>query len=60
MKLDKAIETLTQHQKGTDPIYLPDLPEAEKLGIEALKRHQYQYRSHFPDEYIPLPGETED
>lgn len=37
MEIQKAIEILTQHQKGTDPLYLPDLPDAEKLGIEALK-----------------------
>ena len=36
MELQKAIEILTQHQKGTDPFYLTDLSIAEKLGIEAL------------------------
>ena len=36
MKLDKAIEILSQWDKGTDPLYLPDLPDAVKLGIEAL------------------------
>lgn len=38
MTHQEAIEILSQHQKGTDPLYLPDLPKAEKLGIEALKR----------------------
>lgn len=60
MTLKEAIEILSQHQKGTDPLYLPDLPIAEKLGIEALK-----YRQHLKDEgiIIPgylLPGETKD
>ncbi|MBA7547252.1 hypothetical protein ES705_39660 [subsurface metagenome] len=35
--IGEAIEVLTQHQKGTDLLYLPRLPDAEKLGIEALK-----------------------
>ncbi len=60
MTLDKAIEILIQHQKGTDPIYLPDLPDAEKLGIEALKREKY-HRGPGPN-LSPnlLPGETKD
>ena len=60
MKLEKAIEILTQHQKGTDPLYLRDLPDAEKLGIEALKRLR-DYRSGIsPLDYPLLPGETEE
>jgi len=58
MKLEKAIEILTQHQKGTDPLYLPDLPDAEKLGIEALKR-VIARREKLSWEFEPLlPGET--
>lgn len=56
--LEKAIEILTHHQKGTDPLYLPNLAEAEALGIEALK-----WRIHDEKEVpnwaaCPLPGET--
>jgi len=59
MTLDKAIEILTQHQKGTDPIYLPDLPDAEMLGIEALRRFKYwRPIDPFPG-FNLLPGETE-
>ena len=59
MTLDKAIEILTQHQKGTDPIYLPDLPDAEMLGIEALAFIK-QHRSVLHTIYTTLlPGETE-
>jgi len=60
MTIDEAIEILTQHQKGTDPLYLPNLPDAEQLGIEALKRLKRE-RLHFnvhPDTL--LPGETKD
>jgi len=60
MTLEKAIEILTQHQKGTDPLYLPGLPEAEKLSIEALKRCQYFDRCDFKGKKFLLPGETED
>jgi len=58
MNIAKAIEIQTQHQKGTDPIYLPDLPDAEKLGIEALK---FVKTARDPDGVPPyplLPGET--
>lgn len=37
ISIDEAIELLTRRQKGTDPLYLPKLSEAEALGIEALK-----------------------
>jgi len=60
MNLNKAIEILTQHQKGTDPIYLPDLPDAEKLGIEALKRQAARGKLFSASYYQPLPGETKE
>ena len=60
MKLDEAIETLTQHQKGTDPLYLPQLPDAEKLGLEALKRVEWHKEQHESGYYELLPGETKD
>lgn len=60
MKITKAIEILTQHQKGTDPLYLPDLPEAEKLGIEAMKRVKSYKEAHRGLHYEPMPGETKE
>ncbi|GAI56039.1 unnamed protein product [marine sediment metagenome] len=57
MKISTAIEILTQHQKGTDPIYLPDLPDAEKLGIEALKRCKTLAENSTLWAAKPLPGE---
>jgi len=60
MKLEKAIEILTQHQKGTDPLYLPDLPDAEKLGLEALRWRQQMEHDYGSWCGPLLPGETED
>ncbi|MBA7682659.1 hypothetical protein ES703_91011 [subsurface metagenome] len=60
MKLEKAIEMLTQHHKGTRTTLSEDFWDAERMGIEALKRtmdhrlHNYLYA--FP----LLPGETAD
>ena len=59
MKLQEAIEILTQHQKGTDPLYLPALPVAEQLGIEAMKRLQSLRGYLFSARHPLLPGETE-
>ena len=58
MKIEEAIEILSQHQKGTDPIYLPDLPDAEKLGIEALKRVKVARVKGTIWDYSLLPSET--
>ncbi|MBA7572675.1 hypothetical protein ES708_14459 [subsurface metagenome] len=60
MTIEEAIEILTQHQKGTDPIYLPDLPDAEKLGIEALKRIKVYHEDDPLLDGEALPGETKD
>lgn len=58
MTIEKAIEILTQYQRGTDPLYLPDLPDAQKLGIEALKRHHnLRVNPHYTRLGL-LPGET--
>lgn len=59
MKLDEAIERLTdetvQLRQGISPKWI----EACQLGIEALK-HQKSYKGKIPANlYIPLPGETE-
>ena len=60
LTLNKAIEILEQHQKGTDPLYLPDLPDAERLGIEALQRFiAWRKIDTYPGFNI-LPSETED
>ena len=60
MKLEKAIEILTQYQKDADPVYLLDLPIAEKLLVEAGKRLQH-YREHAVGVRVNLlPGETEE
>ena len=37
MNIDKAIEILSQWDKGAGPLYLPEGYEAIKLGIEALR-----------------------
>ena len=60
MTLDKAIEILSQWDKGTDPLYLPDLPDALKLGIEALKRVKHLRNFWGKDLNLKLPGETKD
>ena len=58
MKLEKAIEILSQHQCGTDPLYLPELPEAEGLGIEALKKENRKRTTMSFTRDDLLPGET--
>jgi len=60
MKIDKAIEILAQHQKGTDLLYLPDFSEATKLGIEALQRVNDMRTSPCTTADERLPGETEE
>ncbi|GAH78575.1 unnamed protein product [marine sediment metagenome] len=60
MRIDKAVELVTQHQKGTDSIYLPDLPDAIRLLIEAGKRLEYCRSGGFEERYDLLPGETEE
>ena len=60
MKLEKAIEILTDLDKRGDFAPGGDVQPAVKLGNEALKfrRHvKLWYPTLFPE---PLPGETED
>ena len=59
MKLDKAIEILTEDLNHPTAQFMPELQKAEKLAIEALKRvkdnpivPEFHFRA-------PLPGETE-
>jgi len=57
MKIDKAIEILTNYMKGSDEAEPVDFDDALILAIEALKREQ-NYRLAHPDTapYL-LPGE---
>ena len=59
MKIDKAIETLNEDINHPTAQFMPDLQEAQKLGIEALKRvKEARTRVYFITR-TPLPGETE-
>ena len=58
MKIDEAIEILTNSTSGNDPWLDPDLKEATKLGIEALKEVE-RLRSYKALHVLKLlPGET--
>jgi len=60
MKLEKAIVTKTQHLEGKDPFYLRDLPEADRLLIEAGE-HIESLRKGVPRHIVRLlPSETEE
>ena len=60
MKIEKAIEILTTHTKEPCTISFDDLKEAEKLGIEALKRVKDNRENLLPFAFHALPGETEE
>jgi hypothetical protein len=60
MILDKAIKILNEHACQKMKIFDEDLEEAEKLGIEALKRLQDNRRDPEFDHWVPLPGETQE
>lgn len=58
MNIDKAIKILTDDlDHPTEHLYAKHR-EAEKLGIEALKRCQELRKYTDPNTYMPLPGET--
>lgn len=60
MKIEKAIEILTEDINHPTAQFMPELQEAEKLGIEALKRIR-EIRPFGNNPGISyLPGETED
>lgn len=60
MKLQRAIEILTNYMKGSDEAKPVDFDDATKLGIEALKRiHQCRFPPYGRLEDT-LPGETEE
>ena len=60
MKLSKAIDILTIHLQEGGSRLVPDIEDALKLGIEALRclegLHKLPYGSPLP----PLPGETKE
>lgn len=60
MKLEEAIKILSQWEKGTDPLYLPTLPDALSLGIVALKWRCLMERDYGSWCGPLLPGETKD
>ena len=60
MNLSKAIEIQADFLKGIFPVHAPDLPNATKLGIEALKREQGIRVDQKPTQIWLLPGETEE
>jgi len=60
MKIDKAIETLIFRSKDFILEQDPDLIEAMKLGIEALKRIQSFRTNMGSQKFWQLPGETEE
>jgi len=59
MELNKAIEILTIFVPAPDWITDPDLQDAVKLGIEALKAVQLCRKGVSAQVYLLLPGETE-
>lgn len=60
MNLEKAIEILDTHQCDMPRNEVPDLIDAVKLGIEALKRVKHTRQPHLYFWQVALPGETED
>ena len=60
MSIDKAIEVQEKHNDKANALLYPELTEASKLGIEALKfKHEWDMGRIFPNNYL-LPGETQD
>ncbi len=58
MKIEKAIETNNRVLSTFDRKLGESEKEAIKLGIEALKRIQFQHKHPAPFTSSPLPGET--
>lgn len=58
MTIDEAIEVLESSIVGIESLDDPPLPNAIKLGLEALKAYQY-FRTQELQGLLPnLPGET--
>lgn len=60
MKLEKAIEILSDSANRGITTFNQDYKDAQRLGIEALKRVQAYKKAHASLHYEPMPGETED
>jgi len=60
MKIDRAIEILSEDLSHHRAKFLPDLVEAESLAIEALKREVNYRLAHSDVAPYLLPGESED
>ncbi len=60
MKIDKAIEILTINNEHNPDFTDADRHDANKLGIEALKRIKSGRDTPSGLSFIPLPGETEE
>ncbi|MBA7658574.1 hypothetical protein ES703_66533 [subsurface metagenome] len=60
MNPKNAIVILSEHVKISKLDYLPDVRDATKLGIEALKRELEKRQTMSLNEGDFLPGETED
>lgn len=60
MKLSRAIQILSADETDRHPDTNPEVNDATKLGIEALKEVARARRLGPPLESYRLPGETED
>jgi len=60
MNIEKAIEILDDYERYGAECTHPDLPDAIKLGTEALKIIKEWRHYPFPDGVAQLPGETKD
>jgi hypothetical protein len=60
MTIEEAIQALEGAIHHPTALYEPVLADAEKLGIEALKRVKELRDIHSMSSGIPLPGETEE
>jgi len=60
MNLRKAIEILSDSAEAGMTTFNEEYKQAQRLGIEALKRCQEIRKYTPPDTYMPLPGETEE
>lgn len=56
--IEEAIKRLTVIEELMATDFDPQDSDAVHLGIEALKRHQAQVRTHLSQPNIPLLGET--
>ena len=60
MTIDEAIKILTEDAQHPTAGFMPELKEAEKLAIEALRVIESMRRIAVLDKDNPLPGETEE